>query len=222
MIAFVQLYQHRPTVIAKFKAPTPCAESSPCALRTAHESQRRSDADAPQLGNSHLRRSRRPDCRSHDRMAPSLRRNPEQAATREILEAVKGLSTARATISVARQTALHLTADDIAARLSVSRARAYELMREMPRVTCGRSVRVSETAFHQYMRRCTVGPRCESIGGEKSDLLGPASQRARQPPHDGSESRGGCVPRAATPTRRSELSSRGPDRDSRPCAKDFR
>ena len=39
-----------------------------------------------------------------------------------------------------------MRADDVARELGVSRSRAYEVMREMPRLMVGRSVRVGQVA----------------------------------------------------------------------------
>lgn len=52
----------------------------------------------------------------------------------------------------------YLTAEDLARRLRVSRARAYELMRELPRLVLGRNVRVSETALLAWEQRHTRPP----------------------------------------------------------------
>src|SRR5260221_11372677 len=52
-----------------------------------------------------------------------------------------------------------LTADDVAARLRVSRSRAYEIMKEMPHVQIGRSIRVEEAEFQAWVRRHTKPAR---------------------------------------------------------------
>ncbi|MBK8997690.1 MAG: helix-turn-helix domain-containing protein [Myxococcales bacterium] len=52
----------------------------------------------------------------------------------------------------------YLTAQDLAQRFRVSRARAYELMRELPRLAIGRSVRVSEKALLAWEQRHTRPP----------------------------------------------------------------
>lgn len=52
----------------------------------------------------------------------------------------------------------YLTAEDVAERLRVSRARAYELMRELPRLVVGRCVRVSEKALLAWEQRHTRSP----------------------------------------------------------------
>lgn len=52
----------------------------------------------------------------------------------------------------------YLTAQDIAQRFLVSRARAYEVMRELPRLVMGRSVRVSERALLAWEQRHTRPP----------------------------------------------------------------
>src|SRR6478735_4006355 len=70
----------------------------------------------------------------------------------------------------------YLTAADVANRLRVSRARAYELLKEMPVLRVGRTVRVAESDFHAWLRRSTVVP-CESTAGREAKSGG-ASIRA--------------------------------------------
>jgi predicted DNA-binding transcriptional regulator AlpA len=52
----------------------------------------------------------------------------------------------------------HLTAEDIMVKLGISRSRAYEVMREMPRVKFGKSVRVSEAELERWLKQRTIQP----------------------------------------------------------------
>lgn len=52
----------------------------------------------------------------------------------------------------------YVSAQEIMEALGVSRGRAYQLMREMPRVKVGRTVRVTEAAFKRWLEARTVLP----------------------------------------------------------------
>jgi len=52
----------------------------------------------------------------------------------------------------------YLSSKEIQAILRVSRARAYEIIRQMPRVKFGSSVRVAQSAFDQWVKERTVAP----------------------------------------------------------------
>lgn len=83
---------------------------------------------------------------------------PEQAATRELLEAVKALTTARATISVARQ----LPADLLALRdtgQSVRTLRAAIAKSELPAVKVGREFQVRRSDLEAWLNARAVAPR---------------------------------------------------------------
>ncbi|HET7545479.1 MAG TPA: helix-turn-helix domain-containing protein [Polyangiaceae bacterium] len=51
-----------------------------------------------------------------------------------------------------------LTAKDIQRRLNVCRARAYEVVAQIPRVKFGKSVRVAESAFAAWLKAHEVPP----------------------------------------------------------------
>jgi excisionase family DNA binding protein len=50
----------------------------------------------------------------------------------------------------------YLAVSEIAFRLGVSRARAYQVIRECTRIKYGRSVRVPESAFQQWLEEHTI------------------------------------------------------------------
>jgi excisionase family DNA binding protein len=50
----------------------------------------------------------------------------------------------------------YVSAKEIIQALGISRSRAYQLMREMPRVKLGRTVRISEAAFKLWLEKRTV------------------------------------------------------------------
>jgi len=52
----------------------------------------------------------------------------------------------------------HLSIKDIMVALGIGRSRAYEIAHDIPHVKIGRSVRVSEAVFSQYLRQRTVQP----------------------------------------------------------------
>jgi hypothetical protein len=52
----------------------------------------------------------------------------------------------------------YLSAKDIQARLGVSRCRAYQVIEQMPRIKFGANVRVSETAFAEWLNAHEVTP----------------------------------------------------------------
>ena len=52
----------------------------------------------------------------------------------------------------------YVSAKEIKDALGVSRSRAYQLMRELPRVKVGRTVRVTEAAFKRWLEARTVRP----------------------------------------------------------------
>jgi len=52
----------------------------------------------------------------------------------------------------------HLSIKDIMVALGIGRSRAYEVAHDMPHVRIGRSVRVSEAVFSQYLKQRTVQP----------------------------------------------------------------
>ena len=52
----------------------------------------------------------------------------------------------------------HLSIKNIMVALAIGRSRAYEIAHDMPHVKIGRSVRVSEAVFSQYLKQRTVQP----------------------------------------------------------------
>lgn len=52
----------------------------------------------------------------------------------------------------------YLSAKEISVVLGVSRARAYEVLAQMPRVKFGANVRVSESAFAQWLKERELSP----------------------------------------------------------------
>jgi len=52
----------------------------------------------------------------------------------------------------------YLSANEIRARLGISRARAYEIIRELPHVKFGANIRVAESAFAAWLKVHTVAP----------------------------------------------------------------
>jgi predicted DNA-binding transcriptional regulator AlpA len=52
----------------------------------------------------------------------------------------------------------YLSAKEIREALGISRSNAYSIMKELPRVKIGSSIRVSESAFELWLKRQTIQP----------------------------------------------------------------
>jgi hypothetical protein len=72
----------------------------------------------------------------------------------------------------------HLSAKDIARELGISRSAAYEVIRQMPHVRCGRVVRVSSQAFARWRELNTVQPWQSSTKDRVARTGGSGSVRA--------------------------------------------
>jgi integrase len=70
-------------------------------------------------------------------------------------------------VAVVSEPSVYLTAAQIAAELGVSMSQAFALMKRMPRLKIGRSVRVSRMDFHRFLSVHTLEPPCGSIDAGK-------------------------------------------------------
>lgn len=61
-----------------------------------------------------------------------------------------------------------ITAEIVARELSISKRSAYELIRRLPHIRIGRSIRISRTAFETWRRE----EECRAISGAESDGTG--------------------------------------------------